>query len=397
MMRKMNPFLFKPKGLQTARRSRTLRAWLLFAPRGVLILLTLLTGTLTMAQDLTEKRKVSRSYPVTHETSLEVHNKYGKIQVATWDLDSVAIEVDILLTESSRSKMKKLKADVGIDFTAAQRYIIAKTVIKSESGRLASELKSIGNTIAGSNKRVEVNYLVHLPAYMDVVLTNKFGDIYMDDLEGQADIELSNGVLKANRLTGNSSISLSFANGMIKELGTAKLGLSYSDMTIDEASQLDLVSKSSKLNVDAVNVLKIESRRDKLYFQQVEFIHGSSNFTQIWVYDFLRESDLYMKYGELTVEHVLAGFSKIYVESDYTDIKLYFDQEARAAFDIFRHEKSILRLPGSELLSEDAPSGKDHYRTVGTMGPEEPAGPGEEVGQVNIDALQKCFINISYK
>jgi len=28
---------------------------------------------------------------------------------------------------------------------------------------------------------------------------------------------------------------------------------------------------------------------------------------------------------------------------------------------------------------------------VGTMG------PGEAAGQVNIDALQKCFINISYK
>jgi hypothetical protein len=287
--------------------------------------------------------------------------------------------------------MRKLKEDIRIDFTGAQSYIIAKTMIKSESGRLASELKSIGNTISGSNKRVEINYLVHLPAYMDVVLTNKFGDIYMDDLEGQADIELSNGVLKANRLTGNSSISLSFANGMIKTLGSANLKLSYSDLVLDEASQLDLISKSSKLNVDLVNVLKIDSRRDKLYFKQVEFIYGKSNFTQVWVYYFLRESDLYMKYGELTIEHVMTGFSKIYVESDYTDITLYFDKDASLAFDIFRHEKSVLRLPGSESLSEDAPSGKDHFKTVGTMG------EGDPVGQVNIDALQKCFIKISYK
>jgi hypothetical protein len=115
------------------------------------------------------------------------------------------------------------------------------------------------------------------------------------------------------------------------------------------------------------------------------------------VYDFLRESDLYMKYGELTVEHVMPGFSKIYVESDYTDITLYLDREASLAFDIFRHEKSILRLPGSEMLSEDSPSGKDHYKTVGTLGPEGSSGQDKPVGQVNIDALQKCFINISYK
>jgi hypothetical protein len=224
-----------------------------------------------------------------------------------------------------------------------------------------------------------------------VVLSNKFGDIYMDDLEGQVDIELSNGALKANRLTGNSSISLSFADGMIKELGSTNLKLSYSDLALDLVSQLDLRSKSSKLNVDTVNVLKIDSRRDKLFFQKVEFLYGTSNFTQIWVYDFLRESDLHMKYGELTIEHVVPDFSKIYVESDYTDMTLYFDREASLAFDIFHHERSILRLPGSEVLSEETPSGKDHYKTVGTMGEAEPT------GQVNIDALQKCFINLSYK
>ena len=377
-MRKMNQFLFKPRRLT-------------MMPRRLLILLALLPGTLALAQDITDTRSVSRSYPVSFETTLEVHNKYGKIQVATWEKDSVAIEVDILLTESSKNKMRKLKEDIRIDFTAAESYIIAKTVIKSESGRLASELKSIGNTISGNNKRIEINYLVHLPAYMDVVLTNKFGDIYMDDLEGQADIELSNGVLKANRLTGNSSISLGFANGMIKELGSAKLKLSYSDLVLNEVSQLDMVSKSSKLNVDTVNVLKLESRRDKLYFKQVEYMYGKSNFTQIWVYDFLRESDLYMKYGELTVEHVMPDFSKIYVESDYTDITLYFDRASSLAFDIFHHEKSILRLPGTELLSEETQSGKDHFKTVGTIGETEP------MGELNIDALQKCFINISYK
>ena len=373
-MRKMNHILFK-----SGKR---------------LILLALMHGTLAMAQNHTDKRSVSRSYPASLETTLEVQNKYGKIQVATWDKDSVAIEVDIYLSESSSSKLRKLKEDIKIDFTGTKTYIIAKTLFESESGRIASELKSISNTISGSNKRIEINYMVYLPAYMDVVLHNKFGDIYMDDLEGQADIALSNGVLKANRLDGNSTISLSFANGMIKSLGSANVKLSYSDLVLEEVSQLDLSSKSSKLNVDRVNVLKIDSRRDKLYFKHVEYFYGKSNFTQVWVYDFLRESDLYMKYGELTIEHVMPDFSKIFVESHYTDVTLYFDKESSFEFDILHHEKSILRLPGSELLSEESSSGKDHYKTVGTVGT---MGTGDPLGQVQIDALQKCFRNISYK
>jgi hypothetical protein len=226
---------------------------------------------------------------------------------------------------------------------------------------------------------------------LDVVLNNKFGDIYMDDLEGQVDIELSNGVLKANRLVGNSSIALSFANGMINSLGSCTMDLSYSDMVLGEVNQLDLSSKSSKLNVDSVNVVKMDSRRDKLYFKKVEYFYGKSNFTQVWIYDFLRESDVYMKYGKLTIEHVIPAFSKIYVESDYTDVSLYFDPETSLGFDILHHEKSVLRLPGKDVVAEESFDGKDHYTTVGTMG------TGDPVGKVHIDALQKCYINISFK
>ena len=375
-MRRMNHILFKPK-----------RQLILLA----LMLLALMPQTLATAQDHTDKRSVRRSFPVSLETTLEVHNKYGKIQVATWDKDSVAIEVDINLSESSSSKLKKLKEGTQISFTGTRSYIIAKTVIESESGRIASELKSISRTISGSNKRIEINYMVYLPAHMDVVLNNKFGDIYMDDLDGQVDITLSNGVLKANRLKGNASISLSFGNGMIKSLGSANLKLSYSDMVLNEVNQLDLSSKSSKLNVDSVNVLKIDSRRDKLYFTHVEYLYGKGNFTQIWVYDLMRESDLYLKYGELTIEHVMPGFNKIYVESDYTDMTLYYDKAVSLDFDILHHKKALLRLPGSDVLSEETPSGKDHFRTVGTMGSNTPT------GKLSIDALQKCYINISYK
>jgi hypothetical protein len=370
-MKKMNQFLFRSKRL--------------------LILSALMLGTLASAQDHKDKRSVSRSFPASLETTLELENKYGKIQMVTWDKDSVAVEVEMFLSESSASKLRKLKEDIKIDFTGTNNYIIARTVIESESGRLASELKSISNTIKGTNKRMEINYLVHVPRHLDVVLNNKFGDIYMDDLEGQVDIVLSNGVLKANRLVGNSSITLSFADGMINSLGSSTMKLSYSDIVLGEVSQLDLSSKSSKVNVDSVNVLKIDSRRDKLNFKKVEYFYGKGNFTQVWIYDFLRESDVYMKYGKLTIEHVIPDFNKIYVESDYTDVSLYFDREASLGFDILHHEKSVLRLPGVDVVAEESFDGKDHYTTVGTMG------TGMPVGKVNIDALQKCYINISFK
>ena len=364
---------------------------ILFRSGRLLLFLAMLAGTTVHAQDLTDKRSVSKQFQASRGTTLEILNKYGKIQVVTWEKDEVAIDVDIILTESSSSRLKKLKDDIRIDFTGTQNYIIARTQIKSESGRIASELKSVTHTIAGSNKHVEINYMVRIPEYLDVVVQNKFGDIYMDDLHGQVDIDLSNGVLKTGQLEGNSNIQLSFADGMIKALGSSNMKLSYADVTLGEAGQLDLESKSSKLNADSVNVLKINSRRDKLQFQRVEYLFGNSNFTQVLISDFLRESDVYMKYGELTIEHVIPQFSKIYVESYYTDVTLLFDSRCMFAFDILYHEKAVLKLPAELTSSEESFDGKDHYRNRGTMGGENPK------GEVAIDALQKCFINLSVK
>ncbi|MFH0755663.1 MAG: hypothetical protein V2B15_00055 [Bacteroidota bacterium] len=378
MMKTMNRILFRSAGL-------------LPTPAFWLVVLALLWGTGVSAQDLSAKLNVRKQYPVSRETTVEVQNKYGTIQVVTWNKDSVAMEVDISLTESSASRLRKLKDDISIDFTRTSKYILAKTKFKSESGRISSELKSISNTLSGSNKHVEINYTLYIPAYLDLVLNNKFGDIYLDNLQGSVDIELSNGVLKASQLDGVSNMSLSFANGMIKSLGSGTLNLSYSEIELGDAGQLDLTSKSSKLQADSVNVLKINSRRDNLYFQRVEYFYGNSNFTQVWINDFLRESDVHMKYGKLTIEHVFSRFSKIYVESEYTDISLYFDKNGSYAFDILHHEKTVLKLPVEQVSSEKSFDGDEHFRTIGTKGGRNPE------GKVAIDALQKCYINLSMK
>lgn len=358
---------------------------------GLLLPGSMLTDARVYGQTLTEKRSVSRSYTVSPETSLEVHNKYGKIQLNTWDKDEVSIEVEILLSESSKSRLKKLKEDISIDFYDSKEMVRARTMIESESGRLASEIKSIGSTISGSNKKVEINYLIHLPAYINVQLTNKFGDIYMDDLNGEIQIILSNGVLKANHLEGNSDISLSFANGMIKSLGTGKLSLSYSDLVLDEATQLELTSKSSKLNADSVDILNINSRRDKLYFKHVEYLSGTGNFSQLWIYDFLRESDLYMKYGKLTIEHIVQDFEKIQVEAENADLILHFDREAVFEYEVMYAGKAEFRIPATEPKPLESYTVKDYITAKGSIG------TGKASGFVHIDAHQKSYINIAYK
>jgi len=371
---------------------RTMKAHLyrsMKCPPWFAFLVMLVASVSLSGQDHTSRESLDRKYRVSRETTLEIQNKYGRIDVITWDRDTAEIQVEILLTESSTSRLRKLKEDVSIHFSKTGDYIQARSQFESESGRIARELKSIGHTITGSNKHVEINYTVHVPEWLDLVLTNKFGDIYMDNLSGNVEIDLSNGVINADNLQGSTSINLSFGNGLVRSMGSGTINLSYSDMTLGDASQLDLVSKSSKLTADSVNVLKINSRRDKLDFLQVEYLYGNSNFTQVSIHEFLKESDIYMKYGKLTLEHVRPQFTKIYVESEYTDVSLHFEESCRFAVDILHHEKAVMQLPVTELKTSETIDENDYYRIRGTLGGEHPT------SRVSIDALQKCYIKLS--
>lgn len=347
-------------------------------------------GGLLHAQERTETIRHSKTFGVGPGTRLEIQNKYGKISLQTWEKNEVSFEVEVKLTESSSSKLRKLREDIHIEFSSKASSVMGHTVIDSESSRISSEIKSIGSTISGSNKRVEINYLVKLPAYMDVRLINKFGDIYMDDIEGTVDIALSNGVLKANDLKGHSKLDLNFANAMLKDLGVAEVHLSYSDLSMDNASQLDLESKSSKLNADSINILNITARRDKLYVKKVEYLHGNSSFSEIWIYDFLKECDLYMKYGKLTLEQISRGFENIQVESDNADLLLYLEPGSSFSYDILRSDKTDLRLPQGSDPSESRTS-NDYVKLSGNSGEEAPG------GSFHIDAHQRSFVQIAFK
>jgi len=362
----------------------------LFRPRMLLIAALLCTGIIVSAQEISDARSKKQSYKVTPETTVEVENKYGTILIVPWKKDSVQIISDIYLSAKSNSKLRKLKNDVDVTFAGSSSYIIAKTQIGKEGSKVASELRTLSKTLVKSST-VEINYTIYLPEYVNLVLSNKFGDIYIDDLEGDVSISLSNGALKANHLTGNSQIEMIFAKGEIREMNSSTVNLSYADLILGSVEQIDLISKSSELEIDKAGIVKVESRRDKLYFNELGYLFGKSSFTTITVTDFIREANFDMNYGKIDIKNVLPEFVSIDIESDYTDINLSISKKTGYFLDILHHEKAVLNLPDSEADLVRNRTAEEFFTTKGKVGRQ------ESEKRIRIQADHKCYINISMK
>ena len=341
------------------------------------------------AQTYSESQKITRTFSAGTDTRLDLTNKYGTVHVIPWNKDSVHIEIDLFIKSSSASKLEKLKRNVDFDFTDTRYYITATTVLGSKGGGFFSDLKDLGGTIIPSKNEVTIDYTVQVPAGININITNKYGDIYIDDMKGNVSVNLSNGDIKANALTGESNISLNFGNGILNELGNSKLNISYADLEIQKAGQLSIESKSSKIRIREADKLNTNSKRDKYSVTTLNSLSGESWFTDLWISKLNEEINHNPKYGALKVDSVSDQFSLINVNTEFTDINLVFNKSVSYQLEIMKHNNAMLRLPDEYAELEVIDEEEEAVHLRGMVGPAQ-----SSTSKVKITAPKKCIINI---
>jgi len=356
-----------------------------------LTLVCMLTVAPLMSQQYS--RRIVKSFKVNNSTTVDIFNKYGKIHIATWEKDSVTFNIDLRIKASNDSKLNKLKSNIDFDFTGTEYYVIAKTRIGKNTNSVFNDLADMASSLLSSENQVTIDYLVMMPKHINLKLENKYGDVYIDDFEGNINLTLSNGELKANDLNGNSVINIGSGDGTVNTIKDGKLVISYSDFHIKEVDRLSVESRSSRINIEQVNFLKLNSRRDKLYLPDVSELYGESYWSDFTIHKLRKELNFNMNSGNLSIDDIQKGFSFIQIISEYTDLDLVFERGASYEIDITHHEDAILSYPGqlanlqTKVISEDDKQ-KLTYGKIGS---------GISGSKVKISASKKCTINIIHK
>ncbi len=353
------------------------------------LMLLLATGSPGLAQTYSENKRIIRTFPTGPETRLDLSNKYGTVHIIPWKKDSVKITVDLTLKSSSLSKLEKLKKNVQFEFTGTRYYIVANSIFGTGGWNFFSDLRDLSGTIIPSKNEVKIDYTVQLPSGMNINITNKYGDIYIDDIKGSVNVNLSNGDIKANSLRGESSINLNFGNGMINELGNAKLNVAYADLEIGSAGQLNIESKSSKIRIQEVGILKTLSKRDKYTVSRIDNLFGESWFSDIWLYRMDEEINFNPKYGILKVDSIPDRFSFININTEFTDLNLVFSRTASYQLEIMKHNDVMLRLPDAYGELEVIDQEEEAVHLKGAVGPRH-----NTAVRVKLTAPKKCIISI---
>ncbi|MDA3817312.1 MAG: hypothetical protein PF486_08040 [Prolixibacteraceae bacterium] len=299
----------------------------------VLILFSILTNITAPAQ-VSESEHISRGFVVDNSTIVDIGNKYGDIVIKTWDRDTLWVQIDYEVTGRNYDEIHQKMKDIDFELTQSGHYVVINTLIGESKNRLLDELKKLKETIGFGETEVEINMKITIPDNLDLRVKNKFGNIYIDDYNGDVTLNMDNGRLKAHNLNGYVNMKVNFADAIINHIDNGRLEVYYSDMNLTSARRLRIDSKTSNITLTEVASLFVNSSRDDYRIRLISDFETVSNWTDFSISEFTNKSDVRMNYGDLTIENIKPGFDHLVVDANSTNIQLFLNRETDVNFDI---------------------------------------------------------------
>jgi len=304
----------------------------------------IIVATVSQAQTFTRQRHISRCFFAAPNTNVQIINKYGNIQVIPWEKDSVRIEADVTVKAKQAAKADKILADIDFNFFALGNFIDARTVFSNNQNTFWKDMVTVAGQMINASNNLEIDYRVYLPDKANLILDNKYGNIYIESNIGNADIKLSHGDMQARDFSGFFKLAMDYGSATMQDINSAEFTINYSDISLHKADRVNLTSRSSTIVFDEVNTIDLSSRRDEISVKSLSAINGDSYFSNIKLNQFNSTATLILKYGGIRISNISHNFSTIHLDAEYADLLLNFNQGASYKADFSYDAKTKVNL-----------------------------------------------------
>jgi hypothetical protein len=274
----------------------------------ILVLIFILAPGKARAHDEYTK-VIKKEYTVKPDAQIVLENKFGQIHCNNWDKNLISIEIRITVTAPSQEKATKLLDLVNVVSEGNPSNVQVRTVFDKEG--------------FSGNSKVNVDYTVNMPATVNLNLTNKFGDVFLNDLSGKGNFNIAYGNMEINKLLNSDNvIDIKFGKGDIQYITGAMVSLKYSEMKVEYAGSLFVDSKFSNLEGGKIISLSISFEGGKVDVENSTAITGKSKFSDLSIGHLDKKIDLDIQYGNCDVDLIDAGFTLVSVRNKYGSITI---------------------------------------------------------------------------
>ena len=295
----------------------------------VLLLVPFFTHAYVMDKKHEKSKTIKKTYSVNADATVALNNKYGDLNITTWDKNKVEIEIIITVKgddlEDVASKLNSIK----IQLNANSSLVTASTIFEENKSSWSWWGKS-------KNTNYKINYIVKMPKTNSVNLNNDYGSIYLGNLSGSASITCDYGKIALGELSAtNNSINLDYcSSSSIIGIKGGSINIDYSKLTIDTSENIKLNADYSTVKFDKAGKIDFNLDYGSLTVNDVEKISGNSDYVSLRFGTVRKNLVIDTDYGSLTIKKLTDGFNEVTINGEYTGIRIGVENGISFDFEI---------------------------------------------------------------
>lgn len=275
------------------------------------IALLLVSTMIVGAAGAEYSKTLRKAWPKSGVTALKVTNKFGEVKINEMGGDSVTIKVVITVENPTGTRAKELIDMIRVNFQKSGTMVIAET-------QMDDNFKS--------KQSFRIDYLINIPKDRDLDITNRYGNVIVNELEAKGTFNVSYGNLTAGNLkapSGNPArIVVNYGKADIESVNAANMEFKYSKLYAGEITELVLDTKYSTVNLHKTRNLTLDSKYDGINIDEIDKLKSVSKYTNYKIGLLTGSFDLDTGYGSVRISKVDAKFEKINIVNSYGGINI---------------------------------------------------------------------------
>ncbi len=300
-----------------------------------LIFLLILGPAVTLWAQSEKTKEIKRTFDVDSDTELVIINKYGDVHINSWEKNVIDVKVTVTAKKRSESRALESLEKVQIDISESSGSIELETIIN-------------GNLSNRNGEHITIDYEVNMPQSNNLDVKNAYGNLFLDDLDGDVNVRVSYGNMKAGNLNGETKFKVSYGNGEIDRIQNGELSVGYSNLDVEEAGNIELTSHYSNVDILKSNDISLTSKYDNLRTGVVHTLKGSSRYGKVNIKRLYSTLVLDLSYGSgVDVDWISRDFLLIDIDASYAGSSLYFEEGFGAELEGF-FKYGDLKYPKTE-------------------------------------------------
>jgi hypothetical protein len=276
-----------------------------------------------------ETKTLKKEYAVNPNAKVILNNRYGNLNITTWNKNRVEIEVIITVKGDDLKDVNTKLNSISIDFNASSSIVEAITVFSENKSSWSWWGKS-------KNTNYKVNYIVKMPKSNSVDLNNDYGSIYLSNLSGKALINCNYGKISIGELSADkNNINLNYcSSSTIIYMKSGTVNIDYSKLTIDNSENVKLNADYATLKFGKANEIDFNLDFGSITVNDAGSINGNSDYATLRLGAVRKKLRIDTDYGSLTIQRLMNGFDKVDISGQYTSIKIGVEKEVSFDFEI---------------------------------------------------------------